>query len=61
MVGLFIDLVSTGFAEVDNNHGSDIQSLAYSHRANQGQMLSEVDMSSVRVWGPLGGKHLVSS
>lgn len=39
--------------EADNNHGSDLQSLAYGHIANKGQMISEADMSNVRLVGGL--------
>lgn len=57
MVGLFIELVSTGGQQTSfvegGHHGSDVQSLAYRHTAKKGQMVSEVDMSRGGLVGSL--------
>lgn len=65
MVGLFIELVSTGGGQVLQKlimtMAHTFNHLPTSHTVNKGQMISEVDMSNVRLVGPLGRRHLVSS
>ena len=63
MAGLFTEPVSTrrraGSEEVDNNHGSDIQSLACGYTALGAAELRWRGVEC-KAMGPLGGKSLVS-